>query len=221
MSQIDLVDSTTRSLVLSNHELLLMSSQLHCELEQGLCGDQSDSLKLYPTFVCNLPNGTEQGKYLALDLGGTNFRVLLIYLKGGHQSQVANRSYTISKELMQGSGKSLFDYIASCLYNFMVHQQVNHEKLQLGFTFSFPCKQVGLKKAYLSSWTKGFSCSDTVNQDVCAMLQAALKKYPDIDVEVAAIVNDTTGTLTSCAYTNPNCRVGVIIGKLFDMFIGD
>lgn len=34
----------------------------------------------------------------------------------------------------------------------------------------------------------------------------------DIDVDVTAVVNDTTGTLMSCAYQDRECRVGVIVG---------
>jgi hexokinase len=44
----------------------------------------------------------------------------------------------------------------------------------LGFTFSFPCKQEGLASARLTSWTKGFTCSGVVNQDVVKMLQTAI-----------------------------------------------
>merc|ERR1711970_1543998 len=38
-------------------------------------------IKMLPTFVTNLPDGTEEGTFIALDLGGTNFRVLLITIK--------------------------------------------------------------------------------------------------------------------------------------------
>lgn len=44
----------------------------------------------------------------------------------------------------------------------------------LGFTFSFPCKQEGLASARLTSWTKGFTCSGVVNEDVVKMLQRAI-----------------------------------------------
>jgi hexokinase len=44
----------------------------------------------------------------------------------------------------------------------------------LGFTFSFPCKQEGLASARLTSWTKGFTCSGVVNEDVVKMLQTAI-----------------------------------------------
>lgn len=31
-------------------------------------------------------------------------------------------------------------------------------------------------------------------------------------IEVAAILNDTTGTLMACGFKNPKCRIGVILG---------
>lgn len=33
-----------------------------------------------------------------------------------------------------------------------------------------------------------------------------------MEIDVVAVVNDTTGTLMSCAHKNPECRVGVIVG---------
>lgn len=44
----------------------------------------------------------------------------------------------------------------------------------LGFTFSFPCRQTGLSHAILLRWTKGFSCSDVVGEDVVTLLQKAI-----------------------------------------------
>ena len=47
---------------------------------------------------------------------------------------------------MLGTGEQLFDHIASCLHEFVTEHDIGHEKLPLGFTFSFPCKQEGLAK---------------------------------------------------------------------------
>lgn len=44
----------------------------------------------------------------------------------------------------------------------------------LGFTFSFPCHQEGLASARLTCWTKGFTCSGVVGEDVVKMLQRAI-----------------------------------------------
>jgi hexokinase len=50
------------------------------------------------------------------------------------------------------------------------------ELLPLGFTFSFPCQQVGLTKGVLTKWTKGFNCDGVVNVDVVELLEKALAK---------------------------------------------
>ena len=34
------------------------------------------------------------------------------------------------------------------------------------------------------------------------------------NVEVAGIINDTVGTLLSCAFKKQTCRIGIILGKL-------
>ena len=44
------------------------------------------------------------------------------------------------------------------------------------FTFSFPCKQTSLREATLVSWTKGFSCTSVVGNDVVMMLQQAINR---------------------------------------------
>ena len=49
-------------------------------MREGLDGS---SLQMENTFVPELADGTEEGKFLALDLGGTNFRVMMLELKAG------------------------------------------------------------------------------------------------------------------------------------------
>lgn len=46
---------------------------------------------------------TERGKFLALDLGGTNFRVLVIFLDQNH-FDMQSKIYAIPEEIMTGSG---------------------------------------------------------------------------------------------------------------------
>jgi hexokinase len=48
--------------------------------------------------------------------------------------------------------------------------------LLLAFTFSFPCHQTSLREATLVSWTKGFSCTSVVGNDVVLMLQEAINR---------------------------------------------
>lgn len=52
---------------------------------------------------------TENGKYLALDLGGTNFRVLLVKIRSGRRRsvQMYNKIFAIPLEIMQGTGEEV------------------------------------------------------------------------------------------------------------------
>jgi hexokinase len=51
------------------------------ELEKGLAAP-GQTIKGLPSYVTRLPNGHEQGTFLALDLGGTNLRVCEVVLEG-------------------------------------------------------------------------------------------------------------------------------------------
>jgi len=207
------IEAITRELILTNDQLQKVSVNLLHEFHKGLSWDthSNAAVKMFPTYVTDVPNGKEQGKFLALDLGGTNFRVLLITLDAD-DFHMENEVFGIPESIMLGTGTQLFDHIAECLANFMDRLNVKDLKLPLGFTFSFPCKQEGLASARLTGWTKGFKCSGVEGEDVGELLQAAMSRRGDIDVNVVAIINDTTGTLMSCAHKNRECRIGLIIG---------
>ena len=50
---------------------------------------------------------TEEGEFLALDLGGTNFRVLLVRLKNDNEVKMESETYLIDQELMVGKGENV------------------------------------------------------------------------------------------------------------------
>ena len=185
------------------------------EMRKGLdpATNPTANVKMFPTYVRTLPNGTERGDILALDLGGTNFRVLLINLDSG-EIKVKSKVFLIPQSIMTGSGTQLFDHIARCLSGFMYAENlvVGDREYPLGFTFSFPCVQKGLSSAVLQAWTKGFDCSGVVGNDVVVMLQDAINRRRDILVKVVALVNDTVGTLMAAAYSERNVRIGLILG---------
>jgi len=47
-------------------------------MSRGLHTKDASTIKMLPSFVENLPSKDGNSTYVALDLGGTNFRVLLI-----------------------------------------------------------------------------------------------------------------------------------------------
>jgi hexokinase len=175
-----------------------------------------------------------QGLYLAVDLGGTNFRVCSIKLHGDTTFTLKQSKVPIPKALMEAkTAKELFSFMAKQIETFLrTHHEEHFEKsirrrqtvstpegyrdehiFRLGFTFSFPVHQVGINRGTLIRWTKGFNIPDAVGQDVCALLQKEidLLKLP---VKVAALVNDTVGTLMARSYTSPG-KTGTLLGAIF------
>ncbi|VEN40540.1 unnamed protein product [Callosobruchus maculatus] len=202
-----------RELILDNDKLKKIMEVFLDNVERGLKKKthSTATVKCFPTYVQDLPNGTEHGKFLALDLGGTNFRVLLIELSGEH-FEMKSKIFAIPQHIMLGSGEQLFDHIAECLAIFVKEEHVQDQRLPLGFTFSFPLSQRGLTVGILERWTKGFNCSNVIGNDVVTLLNEAIDRRGDVLIEVTAILNDTTGTLMSCAWKNKYTRIGLIVG---------
>ena len=124
------------------------------ELENGLLhGLKASSLQMENTYVPELPNGEEKGAYLALDLGGTNFRVMLLEMEKGKIINEKVSYYTLDDSTRLGPGTELFDFLASCVLDFVKANKLDehHEFLPLGFTFSFPMTQRGLGILHTSS----------------------------------------------------------------------
>nr|XP_021136857.1 hexokinase-2 isoform X2 [Columba livia] len=210
------IDKYLYDMRLSEETLQEVSQRFGKEMEKGLGADTNPtaSVKMLPTFVRSTPDGTEDGDFLALDLGGTNFRVLRVKVSdnGLQKVEMENQIYAIPEELMRGSGVQLFDHIAECLANFMEKLKIKDKKLPLGFTFSFPCHQTKLDESILVTWTKGFKCSSVEGKDVVSMLRKSIKKRGDFDIDIVAVVNDTVGTMMTCGYDDHNCEVGLIVG---------
>uniref|UniRef100_A0A6Q2ZKR2 Hexokinase-2 n=1 Tax=Esox lucius TaxID=8010 RepID=A0A6Q2ZKR2_ESOLU len=210
------VDKYLYHLRLSDENLMDVSVRFRREMDKGLGRDSSPtaSVKMLPTFVRSTPDGTEKGDFLALDLGGSNFRVLLVKVSdnGKQKVEMENQIYAIPEELMRGCGSELFDHIAECLANFLEKMGIKNQKLPLGFTFSFPCQQNKLDESILVSWTKGFKSHGVEGKDVVSLLRKAIKKRGDFDIDIVAVINDTVGTMMTCGYDDHHCEIGLIVG---------
>ncbi|KAJ9155468.1 Phosphotransferase [Pleurostoma richardsiae] len=203
------------------------------QMSEGLEKEHT-SLSQIPTYVTAVPNGTEKGLYMAVDLGGTNFRVCSVHLNGDTTFNLTYTKVPIPKHLMVAkTAQELFAFLAKQVEIFLrTHHEdrfAHHVRrrntfsspsgfrdesiFQLGFTFSFPVDQKGINKGTLIRWTKGFDIPDAVGKDVCALLQEEIDKL-NLPVKVAALVNDTVGTLMARSYTAPG-KSGAILGAIF------
>ncbi|KAL8043261.1 hypothetical protein ABFX02_09G108300 [Erythranthe guttata] len=199
-------------------KLKQVADALTVEMHAGLASEGGSKLKMLISYVDSLPTGNEKGVFYALDLGGTNFRVLRVEL-GGREEGIIHQEFaeaSIPPALMCGNSDALFDYIAEKLASFIdeeeqrFHQPAGRQR-ELGFTFSFPVMQTSINSGTLIRWTKGFSIDDAVGQDIVAELTEALRRK-GVEMRVAALVNDTIGTLAGGRYTNNDVAVAVILG---------
>lgn len=78
------------------------------------------------------PAFPESGSFLALDLGGTNFRVMVLELKDGKVVDDAIAFYHVEEHLRIGCGFRLFDYLAECIADFVHKQNLGTGRLPLG-----------------------------------------------------------------------------------------
>jgi len=169
-----------------------------------------------------------------VDLGGTNFRVCSIQLNGDTTFNLVQSKVPIPQELMQAkTAKELFSFLAKQIETFLrTHHEDHFEThirrrqtvstpegyrdehiFRLGFTFSFPVHQIGINRGTLIRWTKGFDIADAIGQDVCQLLQQEIDLLR-LPVKVAALVNDTVGTLMARSYTSPG-KTSTLLGAIF------
>ncbi|CAF1256885.1 unnamed protein product [Adineta steineri] len=215
----DEVRNILRPFQLTEEQLRRVMANLNTEMTNGLKSDDTENLDLamFPTYVHHGPSGQESGEYLVVDLGGSNFRVSHVSIEGRNRMRLNNKIFLIPHSLLLGEGEKLFDYIAECLQRFIDDNKLSllksaNYKFDLAFTFSFPCKQTSLREATLVSWTKGFSCTSVVGNDVVLMLQQAIDRRKGLKIQVVALVNDTVGTLMACSSIYRDCKAGVILG---------
>jgi len=184
----------------------------HGEMERGLGGGKS-SLKMLPSFV-RRPRGDEQGGFLALDLGGTNVRILAVSLEGeGRACLSAVGRFTLPREIMTGPGEGLFDFLAGCIGDFSdAHRLDRRRRHELAFIFSFPVEQLAIASGRLIAWTKGFAAGGVEGREVVGLLRAAIRRRGLGHIHVVALANDTVGTLMAASYADPACDMGVILG---------
>ena len=169
--------------------------RLNAAFKKGLENEEEAVVKMFITFVHALPDGTEEGDFLALDLGGSNFRVLQLsksatllittfvsslyhtgLQRGGKMAADPKVvEMKISEANKTGTQEKLFDFIAQSMADFLKQYKIDR-KLPLGFTFSFPVAQTSLTAGVLKKWTKDFNGSGAVGRDVIEMLQEALSR---------------------------------------------
>ncbi|GME83418.1 unnamed protein product [Ambrosiozyma monospora] len=174
-------DQVEREFTISAEKLQEVTSHFNKELEEGL-SKEDGNIPLIPGWVLDFPTGQETGDYLAIDLGGTNLRIVAVNLKGNSDFSFTHSKYALPDWMRTAKAEQLWDFIADCLEvfvkEFFPDGVTTCDSLPLGFTFSYPAFQNAINSGILQTWTKGFDIHGVEGHD---LLQCTLIQIPRWD----------------------------------------
>jgi len=183
------------------------------EMERRLQGEDG-CLKMIGSYISKLPSGQETGVIYALDMGGSNYRVVRVELEGSEKpTKLSTLKKTVPEALMseKADADQLFGWLADQIVEFATSQGDLKTHIPIGFTFSFGAKRSKVNEGILMEWTKGYATRNCTGRDVVELMEKACIAR-GLDVKIHACLNDTVGTLMSCAYQNHDCLIGLILG---------
>ncbi|EED21675.1 hexokinase, putative [Talaromyces stipitatus ATCC 10500] len=195
--------------------MLAMSARIKDQLRSCL---QSNPSCMLPSYNHALPTGKETGTFLALDVGGSTFRVALIELSGREHGMkiVSSTSMVIDEDVKALQGTDFFDWMAERIDKFLTGVDAKYGReeapLSIGLSWSFPVDQTSASSGNIQGMGKGFRCSDSVlGQELGGLIVSSCQKR-SLNVRMDAIVNDSSATLLTRAYVDPKTRMSLILG---------
>jgi hexokinase len=124
---------------------------------------QSHPECMLPSFNHLLPSGSEKGRYLALDVGGSTLRVALVALRGreatGNEGEIVRMSsFKITPDIKKLEGMAFFDWMALRIKEVLKDDvpQDSTEAVPMGLAWSFPVECV------LSDWSEYTMCTNRI-----------------------------------------------------------
>ncbi|OAQ78662.1 hexokinase-1 [Purpureocillium lilacinum] len=208
----------------SGDGLLQLSAGLKTQFFERL---QTDMECMLPSYSHQLPTGGEAGQYLALDVGGSTLRVALVELRGreaeeGKQSEIVSmRNFKIGKPIKDLEGMAFFDWMGERIQE-VVSAGLNRghsleKPLPVALAWSFPIEQTSLGGGKLQRMGKAFLADKgLLGEDLGEIVKQSCKKQ-GLNVELGAILNDSSACLLSRAYSYTSTRFGLILGTGVNM----
>lgn len=202
--------------------LLQMSARLQQDFQRKL---QHSDMCMLPSYNHTLPTGLERGRYLALDVGGSTFRVALVELGGKAAAEscmsiAKMRSFRIDDAVRALEGSAFFDWMATRIRETLddaeVRAKLSRDTLPMGLSWSFPVEQTSIRTGILLEMGKGFRATNGVQRkDLGDLIMQACSRQ-GLNVRMDAIVNDSSATLLSRAYQDDSTRLALILGTGFN-----
>jgi hexokinase len=159
------------------------------EMEKGLAGNKS-SLAMLPSYIntdFSLPLNTP---VIALDAGGTNFRVAVISFRENNRIDIEDyQTYMMPGIESEVSKKEFFNIIADYVKPLLSRSE------RIGFCFSYPVEITNDNDGKLLYFTKEINAPEVIGNYICRSLREALSGKGFKDRWSFTLLNDAVATL--------------------------
>lgn len=196
---------------LTTAELKKIADCLHERITEGLKADKQE-IAAIPTYI-NPAKNIPDGKVLALDWGGTNFRAAIVEFKNGKAAILDSLKTPISKDETKGlDPDGLHEKMAAAISGL---KALDETVTRVGYCFSYPaaCRING--DAILLRWTKGIDIPAMIEKPVGESLLKYLNNHKGINAKFESIkvINDTVACLfAGLEEGGYDSYIGLIVG---------
>jgi len=196
---------------LTTAELKKIADSLQEKITEGLKADKQE-IAAIPTHI-HPTEHIPDGKVLALDWGGTNFRAALVEFKNGKATVLDSLKTLLSKEETKGlEPDGLHEKMAELISQL---KALDETVTRIGYCFSYPaaCRLNG--DAILLRWTKGIDIPAMIEKPVGEPLLRYLNNYKGIKTKFESIkvINDTVACLfAGLEESGYDSYIGLIVG---------
>lgn len=176
------------------------------EMKAGLVSAKS-SLMMIPTYIRMEKELPVNEKVIAIDAGGTNFRVACIHFNDEKKPVVEDfQNYPMPGTSGEVSKAVFFDTIAGYL------EPVLDKSGKISFCFSYPAEITPEKDGRLTKFSKEVKAREVEGQLIGANLLEAVRKRGHTAPKSIILLNDTVATLLAGKASAPD--------RVFDTYMG-
>lgn len=176
------------------------------EMRSGLEGGAS-SLLMIPTYIGMEKELPLMEPVIAIDAGGTNFRVAVIHFDENTKLVIEDFNlYPMPGTKGEISKEEFFDTMAGYI------QPVMHRSNKISFCFSYPVEILANRDGKLIKFSKEVKVRNVEGELIGKNLMDALRKRGCSEEKSIIILNDTVATLLAGKAASPD--------RIFDSYIG-
>ncbi|CAN3364905.1 N-acetylglucosamine kinase 1 [Diutina catenulata] len=179
--------------------------------------------------ICFLPNynisptGNEQGKFLAIDLGGSTLRVATVVIdppsgddKEVRASRIHNqgeRSWIVPnhKKIMNWA---FFQFVGARVKEMLEENGIDlTSTISTGITWSFPLETTKHNRGRICVVSKGYTIGEDIfGRDLKDILEQVMKEDHGISIDIKAILNDSLAVYAAGLFSDPYMRLAMVLG---------